>query len=200
MFVALPLSPRNLVFAIGLLVSIITIAGCGGTYHVNTDHGDDGTTVITMDNNEIKVEGAMKFHAESLEGNYTVEKQLYVNLRKIEREGEDPTFAFLVNYIGMSYLKIEKGRSLELIVDGRSHYFSGEGEVRRQMDPSGDLFTERVDYPVKVDFLIRLIEAETIGVVVNGHDGEVQGYFDSDNIGALRRFVADYVPQIDPEH
>jgi hypothetical protein len=99
----------------------------------------------------------------------------------------------------MDYLKIEKGRSLELIADGRSYHFSGEGEVRREMDPSGDLFMEWLDYPVEAEFLILLSEVETIGVVVNGHEGEVQGYFDSENIIALRRFVTDYVPQIEPD-
>jgi len=198
MYVSLQFTRRITALATAIL-AVLVLAGCGGTYHVTTEVEDDGTTVVTMDNNEITVEGAMKFHAESLEGNYTIEKQLFVDLRKTQREGEGPAYAFLVKYIGLRYLKIEKGRSLELIVDQRSHFFSGEGEVRRQMDPSGESFTESVDYPVDPDFLVRLSEAESIGVVVNGHDGEITGYFDADNITNLRRFVTDHVPPINPD-
>ncbi|UCH84519.1 MAG: hypothetical protein JSW50_02160 [Candidatus Latescibacterota bacterium] len=185
--------PRAIVF----VAVVMLTAGCKGSYHVNTDHLDDGTTVTVMQNNELKVEGALKFHAESLEGNYTVEKQLFLDLRKIQKLDEQPIFAFLMEYIGTHWLKIEKGRSLELVVDGRSFYFSGEGEVRREMDPSGDSFSEKVDYPVDSDFLIRLAQAESVEVIVNGHDGEIAGYFDSVNFGNVRRFVADHVPQVD---
>ncbi|MEJ2722989.1 MAG: hypothetical protein P8181_17910, partial [bacterium] len=179
--------------AFGFLIFILVVSGCSAWYHIDTAVQDDGTRVVTMDNNEIKVEGARKYHAESLEGNYVVERRLFLNLRRITAPDGKASYEFMVEYSGKDWLKIEKGRSLELVVDGRSTLFSAVGEVGREMDPSGEWFTEWLDYPVDRDFLFRIATAQTIEVIVNGHEGEVRGFFDGDNFKAIRRFVAEYV-------
>ncbi|UCG52841.1 MAG: hypothetical protein JSW58_04610 [Candidatus Latescibacterota bacterium] len=178
-------------------VLLFFVAGCASSYHVNTEFSDDGTNTIVMANNEIKIEGGLKYHGEShideWGAAYRVERRCYLDIRKTEYPGGRVTYDLMLKYIGVDWLNMETGRSLELVIDGRSRILSGEGKVSREKDPSGEFVTESLDYSVSRDFLIRLAEAESVSVVITGHEGEVKGYFNEDNLANVRRFVHEFV-------
>jgi hypothetical protein len=178
----------------GVLAGAVLIgAGCGKARRVETKVRDDGTSVHTLTNNEIKVEGAVKYHAEFEEGNYSIEKRVLLDVQAVEKPGDPSSYAFLLTYMGANPLNIEPGRSLEIIADLNSHVLSAEGDAKRSRDPSGQFYTEALRYPVSGDMLNSTAAAERVRVIVKGRDGDAAGYFDETNFADFRRFVAEHV-------
>ena len=95
--------------------------------------------------------------------------------------------------MGVEELGIEPGRSLEFVADLNSYVLSAEGARKRERDPTGKSFTETLVYPVSGERLLRMSEAETLRVTINGRGGEVSGSFDDVNFANLRRFVSECV-------
>lgn len=178
-----------------LYASIVALylGGCAAPYHLEKKTHEDGSVDYVMFNNEITVEGAAKYHAEFREGNYGVERRCFVDVRKSVIPDGEVTYGIVVKYVGSDWLNIEKGRSLELVVGINSFVLSAEGDLDRQKDPTGDFVTEILDYPVSRELLLRLAQADKVDVIVNGHAGEVKGYFNEQNFTSIRRFVTEHV-------
>jgi hypothetical protein len=68
-----------------------------------------------------------------------------------------------------------------------------EGFGKKHRDPTGKSYVETLVYPISGERLLRMSEAESIQMIVNGSSGQVKGTFDGDNFANLRRFVAECV-------
>ena len=172
--------------------AIVGCGGCGGSRGIDTKISGDGTTTRTLANNEVKLEGALKYHG-SGERSYTIEKQCFLDFRARETASGETTYEIVLTYIGVEELGIEPGRSLEFVADLNSYVLSAEGAGKRERDPAGKSFTETLVYPVSGERLLRLSEAESLQVMVNGRAGKVRGSFDGVNFANLRRFVTECV-------
>lgn len=170
----------------------LLFAGCAGGYRVDTQTGADGTTTYTVANNEIDTEGGTKYDEFARQDRH-IEKRCFLDLRAYDKPGVERTFGLVLTYIGSTALDIKPGRSLEIIVGLNSTTLSaGGGEVKKSKDPSTKLVTESVAYPVSLELLIAMSEAEEIQVIVTGQDGKVKGSFNDKNFLNLRRFVDEY--------
>jgi hypothetical protein len=176
--------------AVGVVV--LLTAGCASSYRVVTDVLDDGTTTYTLANNEIKVEGATKYYGFE-EGRSSVEKRCVLDVRAREKEGGERTFELLLTYTGVTALNIAPGRSLEVVADLNSYVLSAGSPAKKERDPSGQYFTESLDYAVSADVLVAMAEAQTLRVIVKGRDGDARGSFDEKGYADFRRFVDEYV-------
>ena len=184
--------------AVFLIVDAIALcSGCGGSRGIDTKISGDGTTTRTLANNEVKLEGAMKYHG-SGERSYTIEKQCFLDFRARETTSGETTYEIVLTYTGVDELGIEPGRSLEFVADMNSYVLSAEGAARKQRDPTGDFFTEILIYPISGERLLRMAEAESLQVMVNGRAGKVRGSFDGVNFANLRRFVGECVRPAGP--
>lgn len=182
-------------WAAGLAViaaAALLASGCASSRPVVTQVLDDGTTTYTLMNNEIKVAGATKYYGFE-EGSSLVEKRCVLDVRARENRGEEKTFELLLTYSGLSALNIEPGRSLEIAADLNSYVLSADGGARRGRDPSGQHFTESLDYPVSAGMLVAMADARTVSITVKGRDGDARGSFDKKNFADFRRFVDAYV-------
>ncbi len=189
----------NVVWIVAAAILVGQTAGCASPYHINKQTHDDGTEDYVLFNNEIVVEGAAKYHAEFQEGNYSLDRQCFLDVRRSQHGNGDLTYGLIVRYVGSDWLTIEKGRSLELVIGINSFVFSAEGDLDRQKDPTGNFVTETLDYPVSSDILRRLTDADKVDVIVTGRAGEVRGYFDDRNFANIRRFVHEYVGTAETE-
>ena len=190
---------NNVLIIVAILCIAAQLAACAGSYHVKTDTRDDGSVDYLLTNNEITVQGAAKYHAEFnefAEGNYSVEKRCYIDVRSSKAASGDVSYWLILTYVALDWLKIEKGRSLELIIDSNSQVLSADSELNREMDPSGKFFTEILEYPVTSDILWEMIRADAILVTVNGHEGEMKGYFNETNFANIRRFAREHMEEI----
>jgi hypothetical protein len=185
-------------FAVLLAAGAIAVCGgCGGSRGIDTRISGDGTTTRTLANNEVKLEGAMKYHG-SGERSYTIEKQCFLDFRARETTSGETTYEIVLTYTGVDELGIEPGRSLEFVADMNSYVLSAEGAAKKQRDPTGDFFTEILVYPISGERLLRMAEAESLQVMVNGRAGKVRGFFDGVNFANLRRFVGECVRPAGP--
>jgi hypothetical protein len=185
-----------LVFAV-IVASAVSgfVAGCGGSRGIRTSVSDDGTTTRTLANSEVKLEGAIKYTG-SDERDYVVEKQCFLDYRSRETASRMMKYEIVLTYIGVEELGIEPGRSLELQADLNSYVLTAEGPAKRQRDPTGKSYTETLVYQVSSEQLLKLSQAESVQVIVNGRAGEAKGSFDAVNFAHLRGFVAECVKPI----
>jgi hypothetical protein len=184
---------RNMLMAAVVLGVAVQLTACSGSYHVKADIRDDGSTEYVLTNNEITVEGAAKYHSEFNEGNYSVAKRCYIDLRSLQDSAGDVSYWLILTYVADEWLEIEKGRSLELTIDLNSEVLSADSELDREKDPSGKFITEILEYPVTSDVLWRMIRADAIVVNVAGRKGEVTGFFNETNFANLRKFANEHM-------
>lgn len=177
---------------VGFAALAVLAAGCGKARRVETRVRDDGAVTHTLTNNEVRVEGAVKYHAEFVEGNYSVEKRIVLDVQSVEEPQASGSYALLLTFMGASALNIEPGRSLEIVADLNSYVLSAEGEAKRSRDPTGQYYTEYLRYPVSRDVLASMAESGTVQVIVKGRDGDAMGYFDETNFADFRNFVAEH--------
>jgi hypothetical protein len=168
------------------------VAGCGGSRGIDTKILSDGTTTRTLANNEVKLEGAMKYYG-SGERDYVIERQCYLDYRARETASGETMYEIVLAYIGVEELGIEPGRSLEFEADLNTYVLTAEGPGKRQRDPTGKSFKETLVYPVESERLMKLSEAASVRVTINGRAGAVKGSFDGENFSNLRSFVAECV-------
>lgn len=178
-----------------IVAAVLQLAACAGSYHVKTDVGDDGSTEYVLTNNEITVEGAAKYHSEigEGEGNYSVEKRCYIDLRSLQDSDGNASYWLILTYVAEDYLKIETGRSLEFTIDLNSLVLSADSGLNREKDPSGQFVTEILEYPITSDDLWKMIRADAIIVNVTGREGEMNGYFNETNFANFRKFAREYM-------
>ncbi len=188
------LFPRRIAVSLAVVGSVVLLtAGCAGSHRVETNLRDDGTTTYTLTNNEIKIEGATKYHGGFEEGSSIVEKRCTLDVRASDAPGKKRTFELLLTYTGTDPMNIEPGRSLEIVADLNSYVLSAGSGVTRTRDPSGQYYTESLGYPVSGKVLVSMAEAQSVQVIVKGPLGDARGSFDDTNFADFRRFVADYV-------
>jgi hypothetical protein len=168
------------------------VAGCGGSRGIDTKILSDGTTIRTVANSEIKLEGAMKYYG-SDETDRKIEKQCFLDYRSRETASGEAKYEIVLTYIGVEELGIEPGRSLEFEADLNTYVLTAEGPAKRQRDPTGKSYTETLVYPVSGERLLGLSEAGSVRVTINGRMGVAKGSFDEVNFANLRSFVAECV-------
>lgn len=170
------------------LAAALLAPGCGGSRRLETRALDDGTTIHTLRDVEVKVEGATK-HYGFEEGTSSVEKRCVLDVRAREEAGRETDFELLVTYEGTNALNIEPGRSLEIVADWNSYVLSASGGVERARDPSGRGYTESLAYAVSADVLVAMAEAETLRLILKGRDGDARGTFEEKSLAEFRMFV-----------
>jgi hypothetical protein len=170
----------------------VLAAGCAASSGIQVKVSEDGTTTKTLPNNEIRLEGAMKYYGAD-ERSRVIEKQCFLDYRSREAPSGEISYEIVLTYTGVDELGIEPGRSLEFIVGMNSYVLSAEGFGKKHRDPTGKSYVETLVYPISGERLLRMSEAESIQMIVNGSSGQVKGTFDGDNFANLRRFVAECV-------
>jgi hypothetical protein len=186
---------RAAVLAAAVLAAALAIGlagGCGGSRGIDAKVLADGTTTRTVGNSEVKLEGAMKYYG-SGERDYTLERQCFLDYRARETAAGETSYEIVLTYTGIDELGIEPGRSLEIEADLNAYVLSADGPAKRQRDPAGRGYTEILTYPVSGDRLMKISEAGSVQVKINGRGGVVKGSFDEVNFSDLRRFVAECI-------
>lgn len=189
---------KGILFVTGL--ALITF-GCAGQFKVETSVDPDGCTVTHVTENEVGLEGERGYADYAIQGIDIdlagVERAVFLDPVKRARPGETPVYFLRMTYTGQEELYIERRRSLELMIDNYGPYvLKGFGPVSRVHDAGNKTHTESFDYVVPVDVLMLVIKAQEVTLVITGRDIVIHGYLLDRNFDNYRRFVDEYVDEI----
>ena len=195
MFVPEPRIPAIWWFAPVLAAGLLA---CAGGYHVERHVDDLGTETVTMDKNEIGIEGEREYSDYAISGTamYLTGVEQYCALDAVRRTKMDGSRHYYLrfSYTGPRELNIVDRRSLELIFDDQSTAtLEGRGEVERESDPMSESWSETFYYAIDDEVLVRLSEANEVHVVVTGSEFELRCYLLERNFDAFQAFVRDYI-------
>ena len=177
-----------------VVILALAFLGCGiktkGGYVAETYTDDDGTTITRMNTKEI---GVAK-QAQRTSGKYKGNTICYLDARKCQHSDGTVTYDLLLmtqwTDTGMlqTYQDMSAKESLTLVIDGETVTLRPEGEVSREKDMLSHYITDSSTYPVSVDVLRDLAGAREVNVTISGEGGTLEGYFESQNIAAFKRF------------
>jgi hypothetical protein len=177
-----------------VVILALAFLGCGiktkGGYVAETYTDDDGTTITRMNTKEI---GVAK-QAQRTSGKYKGNTICYLDARKCQHSDGTVTYDLLLmtqwTDTGMlqTYQDMSAKESLTLVIDGETVTLRPEGEVSREKDMLSHYITDSSTYPVSADVLRDLAGAREVNVTISGEGGTLEGYFESQNIAAFKRF------------
>jgi hypothetical protein len=177
-------------------VAIIALVclGCGiktkGGYVAETFTADDGTKITRMNTKEI---GIVK-QAQRTSGKYRANTICYLDARKCQHSDGTVTYDLLLTIqwsdtgVLETYQDLSSKETLTLAIDGQEVRLLPEGEVSREKDQISHYITDSSIYPVSADVLRELAGAREVNVSVSGEGGRLEGYFESKNLAAFKRF------------
>ncbi len=172
----------------------LVVLGCGirtrGGYVAETYTADDGTKITRMNTKEI---GVAK-QAQRTTGKYKGNSICYLDARKCQGSDGTVTYDLLLMIqwtdTGMlqTYQDMSTRESLTLVIDGESVTLWPKGDATREKDQLSHYITDSSIYPVSVDVLRDLADADEVFVTVSGEGGTLEGYFENQNRAAFKRF------------
>jgi hypothetical protein len=178
----------------GVVVIALVFLGCGiktkGGYVAETYKADDGTTITRMNTKEI---GIVK-QAQRTSGKYRANTICYLDARRCQHSDGAVTYDLLLKIqwsdtgVLETYQDMSSKETLTLGIDGKEVRLWPEGDVSREKDQISHYITDSSTYPVSVDVLRDLAGAREVNVSVSGEGGTLEGYFESQNLAAFKRF------------
>jgi hypothetical protein len=87
-----------------------------------------------------------------------------------------------------TYQDMSAKESLTLFIDGEEVRLWPEGDVTRVKDQISHYITDSSIYPVSTEVLRALAGAREVNVSIAGAGGTLEGYFESQNLAAFKRF------------
>ena len=177
-----------------VVILALAFLGCGiktkGGYVAETYTDDDGTTITRMNTKEI---GIVK-QAQRTTGKYRANTICYLDARKCQHTDGTVTYDLMLETrwtdtgVLENYQDMSGKESLTLFIDGDEVRLWPEGDVRREKDQINHYISDFSTYPVSADVLRDLAGAREVNVSISGQGGTLEGYFESQNIAAFKRF------------
>ena len=184
---------RSLSTGCVVLLALVFL-GCGiktkGGYVAETFTDDDGTTITRMNTKEI---GIVK-QAQRTTGKYRANTICYLDARKCQHTDGTVTYDLMLEVrwtdTGLleNYQNMSRKETLSLFIDGNEVRLRPEGDVRREKDQINHYISDFSIYPVSTDVLRDLAGAREVNVSIAGEGGTLEGYFESQNLLAFKRF------------
>jgi hypothetical protein len=184
---------RSLSTGCVVLLALVFL-GCGiktkGGYVSNTFTADDGTTITRMNTKEI---GIVR-QAQRTDGKYRANSICYLDARKCQHTDGTVTYDLMLETrwtdTGLleNYQNMSRKETLSLFIDGDEVRLRPEGDVRREKDQINHYISDFSIYPVSTDVLRDLAGAREVNVSIAGEGGTLEGYFESQNLAAFKRF------------
>lgn len=166
-----------------LAIALALLVGCAGQWaKVKTIQDEfDGYTIHRMQNN-------------TLAGGGLMDAETKVNLSPQKFIGSEGSISYslIVDYYAESWLFIESGESLVLLVDGERMGFSGDGSSGFREVLYGASINEKAWYDITRDELERISTAKEVKVKVTGQNYFVERHFATRNLTNIQNFLAEY--------
>jgi len=162
------------------LTIFFLITGCSHTYYyIFTDEETNAHFV--------------RMHGNSLKGGYDF---VALNIQRFEKRGRI-SYSLIIEYQGISYINIDSGESLVIIIDGQRNEFEGKGSESHRYMIFPTLVNETAYYhDVESDFIRKLAHAKKIEVEVHGSSYVLNRYFEEKNLIGIKYFYDHYVDTI----
>lgn len=159
------------------LTILFLIAGCGHTsYFIFTDE-ETNAHFVRMHGNRLT--GGLEFVA--------------LNTQRFEKRGHI-SYSLFIEYQGLSYINIDSGESLVIIIDGQRNGFEGKGSESHRYMVLPTLVHEVAYYhDVEPDFIRKLAHAKKIEIEVHGSTYVLNRHFEEKNISRMKYFYDHYV-------
>lgn len=177
-----------------VVILVLAFLGCGiktkGGYVAETFTADDGTTITRMNTKEI---GIVK-QAQRTSGKYRANTICYLDARKCQHNDGTVTYDLMLTIqwtdtgVLKTYQDMSAKESLTLFIDGEEVRLWPEGEVTRVKDQINHFITDSSIYPVTPEVLRDMAGASEVNVSIAGEGGKLEGYFESKNLAAFKRF------------
>jgi hypothetical protein len=174
---------------------------CTGQWNVKTTVDEYGYTVTHLADNEIGIEGERGYSDYAIEcvgiDLAGVERAVFLDPVKRARAGETPVYFLRLKYSGQEELHFERRKSLEMKIDNYGPYIlKGFGAVSRSHDEINKTYVESFDYVVPMDVLLLIANATEVTLIITGRDLVLDGYLLERNFVNYRRFVDEYVDEV----
>lgn len=162
---------------------VLLLLACGGSFSIVEHHDPiDNCWKVTMDNNVLPGTPYSQQYGERVEFNVQ---------RSIGTLG-DPSYQFIVEYLGTAWMNFRSGMSLYITADGNQYQLSTMGFPLREDMSSGNI-REQVVYSVTRDELLAICSAGGVRVRVIGTSSYVERDLSDKNLSRLRDFCNSYV-------
>lgn len=149
---------------------------------VKTTHNDyDASTLVEMADNRLCRGEA--------HGGY----ELFLTASRYSDRDGKPFYGLTARYEGADWLRVGRGRTLQLTLDGTAETVAGDGSERFREAAGPGSVRERAQYAVDAAVLRRLAAAKAAGVRLNGERRGVDCVLSPENLESFRRFVSQYV-------
>ncbi len=158
------------------------LTGCSSS--VKTTHDDfEGFTINEMALNNLS--GGVPF----------VGAAIGLQAQRFESKEGVVDYNVIVRYASESWLYIENGESLILLVDGESLNLSGEGSLsHREVQNIGKVFVvEHAWYKISPENLKKIASASEVRIKLIGTNHFEKRHFSEKNLKKFKEFVEEYV-------
>lgn len=173
-----------------ILCLLLLITGCAGSMCLIQTRYDEfeGYTVVRMVNNDLGGRGL-----------YLDTGFVYLNVQKLVSKEGRVSYCLIAEYTDFSdcasWLFIESGESLVLLVDGKRVGLTGDGSWNNRNVLYGGSISETAWYPINPEIIRMISNAKEVKVKLIGSNSFVQRYFTQTNFNNFRKFVESYLPR-----
>jgi hypothetical protein len=159
------------------LTILFLITGCGHNYYVIFTDEETNAHFVRM-------------HGTRLTGGFDF---VALNTQRFEKRGHI-SYSFFIEYQGFSYINIDSGGSLAIIIDGQRNEFEGKGSKSHRDRILPTLVHETAYYhDVEPDFIRKLAYAKYIEIEVHGSTYVLNRHFEEKNRSGIKYFYDHYV-------
>jgi hypothetical protein len=158
------------------LMTTLFISECAPSFSTFKD--DNSSAMITRMNGN-RLAGGISF--------------VELNAQRFEKEGII-SYSFILRYAGPTYINIEPGKSLVLIIDGLNKEISGTGSKGHRNIVSLGLVEETAYYhDLEPDLIRQIANANHVDVEIHGSTNILKRYFSKQNLLKFKTFCELYL-------
>jgi len=111
-----------------------------------------------------------------------------LNAQRYEKQGET-SYSLFVVYAGPTFINIDAGKSLILLIDGQRHELAGRGSAGHRILVSLGLVEEKAYYhDIDPELIRQIAYAKKVEVVVKGSTDFVKRYLKDKNFSDFKNF------------
>lgn len=124
---------------------------------------------------------------------------LDLNIAQYIDKDQEASYELIAMFRGETWMFIEKGPSLQFIVDGARIDLRGDGSADRRMVTPEAHVMELASYGISLQALYSLAEAKTIKVRLVGAKSDIDGCFTLEDFQHFKDFLSQYAPRQKPQ-
>lgn len=116
-----------------------------------------------------------------------------INLQLMVTDNGDSLLNIIAVYASMSWIFIQRGESLILLVDGERIAFSGEGSAAHRDVLTGAVVLEKAWYDITKEQINMILNAKEVRVKLTGRTLFIERHFGNNNTLRFKQFVDQYL-------